>query len=125
MTVAVTLNAALKAITAMLLWGFSSASVAQTASTPADVAASYGPIAVCVGNYAVIVREGEAARRITLDSGRVEHVTLINSSARSVTFRTGAVETAGRTFTTERYLCRLARMSLIGETTPLLRALSH
>src|SRR5262245_18583990 len=101
MAVAVMWNAALKAIMAMLFWGFSSASVAQTSSAaPAD-AASYGPIAVCIGNYAVMVNEGEAARRFILDSGRVEQVILIGNSARHVTFRTGTVETATRTLTTD------------------------
>src|SRR5262245_39557030 len=97
MAAAVICNTALKAIVAMLFWGFSSASVAQTSPAVAADAASYGPIAVCIGNYAIMVNEGEAARRVILDSGRVEQVILIGNSARRITFRTGTVETATRT----------------------------
>lgn len=96
-----TWNTALKAIMAILFLGFSSAAAAQTSpEAPAD-AASYGPIAVCISNYAVMVNEGEAAQRVILDSGRVEQVDLIDNSARRVTFRTGAVETATRPSATD------------------------
>jgi hypothetical protein len=93
-----TLNAALKSISVTLLCGSSAAAGAQTPSTvPAD-AASYGPAMVCIGNYAVRVNEGEAARRTIMESGRVEQLILIGSSSGPIALRTGTVETVNRRF---------------------------
>lgn len=71
---------------------------AQMHRTVESDGASYGPIMACIGNYAVRINAGEAARLTRFQPGSVEQLILIGVSSGRVAFQTGAVATVNRQF---------------------------
>ncbi len=69
---------------------------AQMQRTVESDGASYGPILACIGNYAVRIGEGEAARHMVIAPGGGEQLILITNSARRIALRSGMIVAEGR-----------------------------